>query len=165
MTDDIPNRLTILKEGSHPTGGRGYWCRCMCGNEKWIQASKFGKRSKSCGCLQRELTSIRARTHGQTKTKTYGVWHGMVQRCTNPRHPNWKWYGARGISVCERWRSFENFLADMGTRPDGLSIERIDNDGDYEPTNCKWATAEEQINNRRHKSLWASSLKMAIRHD
>lgn len=94
----------------------------------------------------------RSRTAGRTATTTYYVWAAMIQRCTNPKSGDWYLYGERGIAVCERWRKFENFLADMGEKPDGLSIDRIDNDGNYEPGNCRWATAIEQRHNRRDSS-------------
>lgn len=91
--------------------------------------------------------------HGLRKTKTFGVWWQMIQRCRNPKHAAFKDYGGRGISVCERWKSFVGFLADMGHAPAGLSLDRIDNDGNYEPGNCRWATRQVQQRNKRSSKL------------
>lgn len=92
-------------------------------------------------------------THGMTGTPVYQCWRSMKERCLNPKSQAYANYGGRGITICERWRSFENFYADMAPRPTGLSIDRIDNDGNYEPGNCRWATAKEQAHNRRQRRV------------
>lgn len=89
------------------------------------------------------------KTHGMFNTPTHRSWSAMIQRCYNPNRDNYEHYGARGIRVCDRWRKFENFLEDMSVRPDGLTLERIDNSGNYEPDNCMWATHSQQMKNRR----------------
>lgn len=137
-------------------GGHGakYRCRCDCGMVKMVCGSLLcSGRTKSCGCLRREVTGKRARHHGLNKTPTHTCWVHIRSRCENPKNAGYYKYGARGIRVCERWRKFENFLADMGPRPSPKhSIDRIDNDGNYEPGNCRWADALTQLYNRRHRS-------------
>lgn len=128
---------------------------CDCGNERTVhlQNLRSGK-SQSCGCLSAIVTSVREADHGDSGSPEYACWAGMIQRCENPNVENWPRYGGRGIMVCERWRiSYAAFLADMGRKPSpDHSIERIENDGDYEPNNCKWATSEEQRLNQRPRS-------------
>lgn len=134
-------------------------CRCECGIEKEVLISNLRRgKSLSCGCLARELASFRSKnaaTHGHTRdhsmTPEYRAWHSMKRRCTRPTSPEYANYGGRGIKVCERWiNSFEAFLSDMGLRPSSIhSLERINNDGNYEPGNCKWATLKEQHRNTR----------------
>lgn len=101
---------------------------------------------------QRSSLSSKMTRHGLTGSPTYNTWASMKQRCLNPNSPKYRLYGGRGITICDRWLKFENFLADMGERPPGLTLDRIDNDGDYEPGNCRWATSTQQIANRRPQS-------------
>jgi hypothetical protein len=99
-------------------------------------------------------TVLRGRNHGYFNTPTHRIWSAMKRRCFNKNAPNYKWYGARGITVCDRWLLFENFLEDMGERPGKLTLDRTYNDGNYEPGNCRWATMKEQSSNRRSASKW-----------
>jgi hypothetical protein len=125
-------------------------CRCDCGVEVRVRVAQLvtGK-TRSCGCLQREITGARRRTHGKSRTPEHRAWRGMLDRCTLPTHISYPYYGGRGITVCERWRSFANFLADMGPKPTSKhTLDRINGNGNYEPSNCRWATWSEQNRNR-----------------
>jgi hypothetical protein len=135
-----------------PSGNARWLCQCDCGQMHVASGSNMRTgRVRSCGCSIREWakTGNNRRRHGASDTSTYGSWSGMRNRCLNPSEPRYPDYGGRGITVCARWDDFANFLADMGERPDGLTLDRIDNDGNYEPGNCKWSTPLEQSQNRR----------------
>ncbi|HFK1476726.1 hypothetical protein OCF13_26385 [Bacillus tropicus] len=127
-------------------------CICDCGNHKVIYRNALATgRTVSCGCYNKEATSKRAKIHGNSKTPEYSAIISIIGRCENPKNPEYNNYGGRGISVCERWRSSPGlFVEDMGERPSpNHSIDRIDVNGNYEPSNCRWATLSEQGHNKR----------------
>ena len=147
---DKYGRLTAIRFDHKRRSHQCWLFRCDCGNKKVIEVAKVKSgHTKSCGCLQQEKMT----THGMTYSKEYNSWVGMKQRCLNKNHSSYKDYGGRGITICKRWLKFENFFADMGEKPEGTSIDRIDNNGNYEPSNCKWATQKQQNNNMRRNHL------------
>lgn len=141
--------LVVKRAGSNRDGHVMWYCRCDCGKAVTVTGVAIrGGHTVSCGCVRLEKTVARSRTHGKAFTRVYGIWNGIVQRCTNARRRGYARYGGRGIVVCERWRIFENFYGDMGDPPPGASIDRIDANGHYEPGNCRWATRADQNRNQ-----------------
>jgi hypothetical protein len=152
--------LTVLKWAGSNIHGKHFWlCLCDCGNHsKPVTSQLINGLTLSCGCINQG-----AKTHGKTNTPEYRVWQNMKRRCHVPSHRDYPNYGGRGITVCQRWRnSFANFLKDMGLRPSRYhSLDRIKNDEEYGPENCKWATAEEQSRNTRRNVMitaWGQTL-------
>ena len=166
LTGQVFGRLTVLGRAENQRPGRAMWtCECSCGNTTVVPAPHLTKgETKSCGCLQR--------THGESKTRTYHIWKVMRQRCRDPKATGYQHYGGRGISVCQRWQDYSAFIQDLGQAPDGLTIDRINNDGDYEPGNCRWVSRKVQGNNKSNNhrlafggvtktlSEWADSLSI-----
>lgn len=166
-------RWLVIDDPGETGSHRRMLVRCDCGTEKLVRVSSLkAGGTKSCGCLKREQVSARRKLdtkHGMCGTPTYGSWSHMIQRCTNPNNDKFYAYGAKGITVCERWKSFENFLADMGVRPEGKTLDRYpDQKGNYEPGNVRWATPFEQTCNSRSAKLnneLAERIRQDMRHN
>lgn len=149
-------RWTVMEEAEQGYGTRRFRCQCDCGNISTVRLTHLRQGvSKSCGCLAKELSTERATKHGYSFNPLTKVWRDMKRRCFNPKHKRYKDWGGRGITVCKDWRDLETFIKwaeNNGYKP-GLLLDRKDNDGNYEPSNCRWTTMKEQANNRRNNKL------------
>lgn len=157
LTGQRFGRLVVIAH-SHVKYGTHFWvCQCDCGNTKTVRSALLSNgNTQSCGCLHREKISAELkRRHAAVKhpegwhTRTWRIWQGMIGRCKYPSHSRWAYYGGRGIAVCDRWQDFTNFWNDVGAIPEGYTLDRIDNDADYSPGNCRLATMKAQAANRR----------------
>lgn len=145
-------RLVVISRAENNIYNQSCWnVQCDCGKTKIVKGCniKFGTTT-SCGCYRNEIRS----KHGLSTTKIYAIWRAMLSRCNNPSNPTFKYYGKRGITVCDEWNNINNFIKDMGEPPKGLTLDRIDNNKGYSKNNCRWVTMKTQANNtRRNKSL------------
>jgi len=158
-------RLTVLSRFGTNENKHATWnCECVCGKNVVVPGVYLRNgNTKSCGCLRLDKFILRVTTHGHTKgdekSGAYRSWAAMLNRATNPRGTDWQHYGGRGITVCDRWRQFENFFSDMGPRPKGLSLDRIDNEKGYESGNCQYTDQRTQVRNRRISKLNKTGVK------
>lgn len=144
-------RLTVVSKTRSKSGRVAWKCKCDCGNESIpLTTDLIKNRIQSCGCYHKDRTSEIFKKHGQYKTRLYRIWGNMIQRCSNPKNDNYHLYGAKGVSVCDEWKDFASFCkwAIENGYADNLSIDRKENDKGYSPDNCRWATPQEQTDNR-----------------
>lgn len=149
-------KLTVIERLENFPNGTAAWnCLCDCGTEKKVAGTKLrAGKQKSCGCSSPKFSKESISTHGMSKTRVYRIWAGMHSRCRQTKNKKTqRLYLEKGIKVCERWNKFENFYEDMGDPPDGMSIDRINGDKGYEPSNCRWATSKQQANNMSSNRL------------
>lgn len=143
----LEERVDRAKNGSYK-----HLYECYCGNKFTALGSAVNSgNTKSCGCFKMYSVKVQNKTHGMSRSKTYNTWRGMWDRCHRSANNRWHLYGGRGIKMCKRWLIFDNFLFDMGERPAGTSIDRINVNGNYTLSNCRWATPKEQAINKRLK--------------
>lgn len=157
ITGNRYGMLTVLKRQDTDGIDQITWlCLCDCGREKVVRGISLRKGiTKSCGCLRTKTITDFNTTHGGRNLAEYGIWQHMLNRCRNKNVPEYRLYGGKGISVCDRWQDFKNFIDDMGSRPSkNHSIDRKNVDGNYEPSNCRWATSKEQQRNRTNNVLY-----------
>lgn len=153
-------RLKVISRAENRSGKPAWNCICDCGNKTITPSVRMKNGStRSCGCLQKEQAAMRVTTHGMSNSSELHIWRGIMQRCNNLNHKQYSDYGGRGITVCKRWEKFENFYNDMGNKPKGLSIDRIDNDKGYSPENCRWANNSQQNFNKRMPKNNTSGMK------
>lgn len=152
-------RLVVLTQGPQSTGSRNRpqcVCKCDCGNDVLVtNRNLLAGCTKSCGCLAKERAANWRKEHGLHKTGAYSSWSAMMKRCYAPRSWGYSNYGGRGIAVCSRWHDVRKFVEDMGERPEGMSLDRINSDGNYDPGNVRWATRITQSNNRRNVARYS----------